>query len=65
MDESAKGIYDIIIGRYLLTALISSLKSSDHVIEADGGPFKGSTAPMVDLGKYDFKYLSTENITHE
>ena len=51
-DESAKGRYDMILGRYLLTALGSNLKFSDLVIEADYGPFKGSTAPMVDLGTY-------------
>ena len=28
------------------------LKFSDHVIEADDGPFKGSTTPIVDLGSY-------------
>ena len=52
VDDSAKGRYDTILGRYLLTDLGLNLKFSDHVIEADDGPFKGSTAPMVDLGTY-------------
>ena len=55
VDDSDKGIYDIILDIDLLTALGLDLKFSDHGIEADDGPFKGSTAPMVGLGTYDFK----------
>ena len=50
MNYSTKGGYDMIIGRHLLTEL---------GIEADDGPFKGSTTPMVDLGTYIFKYSNT------
>ena len=39
------------------------IKFSEHIIEADDGPFKGSTTPMVDLGKYTFKILNTDTIT--
>ena len=42
-----------------------NLKFSDHVIEEYYGVFKGSTAPMVDLGTYEFKYLNIGNITPE
>ena len=42
-------------GRDILTASVSNLKLSGHVIEADNGPFKGSTSPMVDMGMYAFK----------
>ena len=45
MDDFAKGRHDMILGRYLL-----NLRLSEHVIEADDGPFNGSTMPMVDLG---------------
>ena len=34
-------------------------KISDHVTKADDGTFKSSTAPMVDLGTYESKYLNT------
>ena len=51
VDESAEGIYDIILGRYILTTLGLSLKFSDHVIEEDYGPLTGSTEPMVDLSR--------------
>ena len=41
------------------------LKLFDHVTKADDGTFKGSRAPMVDLGMYEFKHLNTGNITPE
>ena len=63
VGESAKGVYGMILGRDLLTALGINLKFSDHVIEADYGPFKGLMLTMVDLGEYEFKYLNTGNIT--
>ena len=62
VDDSTKGRYDMILGRYLLTALGLNLKFSDCVIEADDEAFKGSTSSMVDLGTYEFKYLNTGNI---
>ena len=63
VDDSDKGRYDMILGRYLLTALWLNLKFSDHIIEADYGTFKGSTTPTVDLGTYESKDLNTGNIT--
>ena len=53
-DDSAKVRYDMILGRDLLTELVLNIKLSEHVIEADYQPLKGLTAPMVDLGKYEF-----------
>ena len=38
------------------------MKKFEHVIEADDGPFIGSTAYMADLGSYVFKYLNTSKI---
>ena len=63
VDEYAKGRYDIIFGRDIWTALGLNLEFSDRVIEADDGYFKGSKAPMVDLGMYEFKDLNTGKIT--
>ena len=40
-------LYDL--GRYLLTELRLNLKFSEHVIEADDGPFSGTTTTMVAL----------------
>ena len=42
-----------------------NLKFSEHVIEADDGPFNRSTTPMVDFGTYIFKDLNTGKITPE
>ena len=56
VDYSAKGRYDILLGRYILTALGLNLKIYYHVIEANGGPFKSPAASMVDLGAYEFKF---------
>ena len=58
VDDSAKGRYYMILCRDLLTALVTNLKSIDHVIEGDYGPFKGSMAPMVYMGKYECEYLN-------
>ena len=33
--------------------------------KSDDGRFKGSAAPMVDMGTYYFKILNTRNITPE
>ena len=63
MDDSAKGIYEMILGRYLLTDLVLNLKLSDYIIGAYDGTFKGMMSPMVDLVKYEFKYLNTGKIT--
>ena len=43
VDDSSKGRYNIILGQYLLTELVLNLKISEHAIEANNGPFKGST----------------------
>ena len=59
MYDSTNGRYDMILGRYLLTYLGLNLQLSDHTIEADDGTFKGSRAPMVDMGTQEFKDLNT------
>ena len=63
VDYSAKGMYDMILGRYILIELGLNLKFSEHFTEADDGPFKGFTTPMADLGTYLFKDLNIGKIT--
>ena len=46
-NNSAKGSYNMILGRGILTALLLNLKDSKHVIEAGDIPLKLSTAPMT------------------
>ena len=47
VNDSAKGIYDMILSRYILTALGLNLKISPHIFEVDCGPFKGSTTLII------------------
>ena len=63
VDDSSKGRYDIILGRYLLTELGLNQKLSEHVIKVDDGTLNRFTTPMVDLGTYTFKILNTLEIT--
>ena len=55
----------MILGRDPLKALVLNLELSDNVIEVDYRPFKGSTEPMVDLGKCEFKDLNIGKMTSE
>ena len=64
-DDSAKGRNNTILGWDILTELGLNLKFYERVIEADYGPFNGSTPSMVGLGTYIFKYLNTEKIKPE
>ena len=65
VGDPTKGRYDMILGQDILTSLVLNIEFSEHVIEADDGPFKGYTTPIVDLGAYIFKYLNTEKNTPE
>ena len=55
MDDSTESRYEIIFGRYLLTALRTDIIFSDDTIVGGVGPHGGFTAPMVDLNGYHFK----------
>ena len=49
MDNLSRERYDMVLNKYLITALKLKLKFSEHVIESDNGPLKGSLEPMVDF----------------
>ena len=55
MDDSTEIVYGLIPGRYYLTALGLTLKLSNNTMSGGDRPFKGCTAPMVNLGKYNLK----------
>ena len=55
----------MILVTYLLTILVLILNFYKHIIEGGDGRFEGSTAPVIDLGMYWFKYLNTVKITLE
>ena len=63
VDDSSKGVYNMILGRDLLKDLVMNLKFFNNAIEADDVPFIGSMEFMVDLGTYEFKDLKTGMIT--
>ena len=63
LDDSSKGMYEIILGRYILTSSALHLKLSEHVTKADYEPLKGSLASMVDLGTYKYRILNKGEIT--
>ena len=52
----------MILVRDKLKELGFDLKFSEGVIKSDDGTFKRSTAPMVYLDAYGFKYLNTGKI---
>ena len=54
VDDPDKGRQDMILVQGILTESVLNLKFSEHVIEDDDGPFKGSTIPMVYLGTNEF-----------
>ena len=55
----------MILGRDILTSLVLNIKLSKFFIKSDDVTLKGSTAPIVELGTYEFKYLNTGEITLE
>ena len=65
VDDSARGRYYIILGIDILTEMGLNPKLSNHVVEGDDGPFKGSTTPVFDMSMYDFTYFETGKITLE
>ena len=52
----------MILGRYLLTDLGLDDKFSENIIIGCGAPFKGCSAPMVDLSTYYFKPLTDNKV---
>ena len=61
MDNKTNIRYDMILVRDQITTLGLDLKFSGNIIIGGEGPYEGCSAPMVDLSKYYFKFL-TENI---
>ena len=61
-DESSTGRYDMILGRDLLTALVLDLKFYKNVIYGGEGPYKGCSAPILDINNYDFNVLIAKTV---
>ena len=48
----------MILGRYLLTALVLYFKIYKHVTTGGDRPFEGCTAHMLDFSTYDYNSLN-------
>ena len=57
VNSSMNIIYDMILGRDLLTALGLDLKFSEDIIMGGDGTYEGCSTPMIDVSNYDFKPL--------
>ena len=49
VEKSTNSRYDMILVRYLLTALGLDIKFYDNVMIGGEGPYKGFSSPMVDV----------------
>ena len=61
VDNSTKGRYDMILGRYLLVALVLNLKFYDHIIVGGKEPDEGCSAPMVEVSNNDYAPSTDKN----
>ena len=55
----------MILGRDLITSLVLDINFSYRVIIRGNGPYKGCSTPMVDVNKYNFKYLKDKNLNRK
>ena len=58
VDDSTKDIYNMILGRDLLTDLGIDIKFSNRVIVGSKGTYEGCSAPMFDVRNYDYAPLT-------
>ena len=45
----------MILGRYLLTALVLDLNFPENIVIGGEGPYEGCSSPMVEVRNDDFK----------
>ena len=55
----------MILGRGLLTVMGPDLKFSENVIHGGERPYKGCSAPMVDVDNYEFNILTAKTVKPE
>ena len=65
MDDYSKSRYNIIPGGDTLTVLLLKLKVLNTSFKELVNYFEGSTAPIIYLGKYEFKDSNTGKIIPE
>ena len=62
VNDSTKRGYDIILGRYLLTAIGLDLNFSYCLIIGNEVPYEGCSAPMVYVINYNYTRLTDKII---
>ena len=60
--RSTNGIYDMIQGRDILTALRLDLIFSENSTLDREVTYEGFSAPMVDISNYDFNIIAAETV---
>ena len=58
VDNYTNSRYDMILGRYLLTAVGLDLKFPQNIVIGDEGPYNGCSRPMAEVRNHDFKNLT-------
>ena len=62
MEKSTNGRYYMILGRDLMNVLGMGRNCSENVIHGGEGPYKGCSAPMVDVNNYGFNILMSKTV---
>ena len=65
MVESTNNIYDMILGRDLLIALVLDIKFSENVMIGSEGPYEGCFVTMVDVINYEFTSITDKTVRLE
>ena len=55
VDDSTKGSYDMIVGRYILTTMVIYLNCFTNNMQCVTGTYKGCTTPMIKSNEYEFE----------
>ena len=65
VNESTNDKYDMILGRYLLTALGLEIIFSENFMIGGEVPYKGWSVPMVDVTNYSFWFITDKTVKQE
>ena len=64
-DLSTNVIYDMILGRDLITALGLDLKFSGNLIISGEGPHEGCSSHIADVNNYEFKSITKKPLNRK
>ena len=61
VDKYSNCISDMLIGRYLITALGLELKFSNYFIIGDKAPYEGCSSTIVKVSSYKFTFITDKS----